>query len=82
MLFGARTLKKGEHRMGQKEDNLKKLAKTGILANFVKRNKGSWDHEGWIGLLGSIKEKGYYPIDEDQVGLLLEQKKSLYKVKK
>jgi hypothetical protein len=68
--------------MGQKEDNLKKLAKTGILANFVKRNKGSWDHEGWSSLLGSIKEKGYYPIDEDQVGLLLEQKKSLYKVKK
>jgi len=44
--------------MGQKEDNLKKLAKTGILANFVKRNKGQWDHEGWLGLLASIKEKG------------------------
>ena len=44
--------------MGQKEDNLKKLAKTGILANFVKRNKGAWDHEGWLGLLASIKEKG------------------------
>jgi hypothetical protein len=64
--------------MGQKEDNLKKLAKTGILANFVKRNKGQWDHEGWLGLLASIKEKGYYPIDEDQVGLLLEQKKAEY----
>jgi len=68
--------------MGQKEDNLKKLSKTGILANFVKRSKGSWDHEGWLGLLAAIKEKGYFPIDEDQVGLLLEQKKAAYKAKK
>jgi len=68
--------------MGQKEDNLKKLAKTGILANFVKRNKDAWDHEGWLSLLASIKEKGYCPIDEDQVGLLLEQKKNAYKAKK
>jgi hypothetical protein len=69
-------------KMGQKEDNLKKLSKTGILANFVKRNKGAWDHEGWLSLLESIKEKGYCPIDEDQVGLLLEQKKAAYKAKK
>ena len=72
----------GGIKMGQKEDNLKKLAKTGILANFVKRNKGAWDHEGWLGLLASIREKGYCPIDEDQVGLLLEQKKAAYKGKK
>ena len=68
--------------MGQKEDNLKKLTKTGILANFVKRNKGAWNHEGWLELLASIREKGYYPIDEDQVGLLLEQKKAAYKAKR
>jgi hypothetical protein len=69
-------------KMGQKEDNLKKLSKTGILANFVKRNKGAWDHAGWLSLLEAIKEKGYFPIDEDQVGLLLEQKKAAYKAKK
>lgn len=64
--------------MGLKEENLKKLAKTALLANFVKRCKGSWDHEKWTELLADLKKKGYYPIDEDQVGLILEKKKAEY----
>ncbi len=64
--------------MGAKEDNLKKLEKTALLANFVKKNKGSWDHQKWLGLLENLKQKGYYPIDEDQVGLILERKKAEY----
>ena len=68
--------------MSQEENNLKKLAKTPLLANFVKKNKGTWDHEAWLGLLTAIGAKGYYPIDEDQVGLLLEEKKAEYLAKK
>lgn len=64
--------------MGLKEDNLKKLAKTALLANFVKKNKGSWGHATWLELLENLKQKGYYPIDEDQVGLILEKKKTEY----
>ena len=55
-----------------------KLARTSILTNFVKKTKGHWDHDGWLCLLSSLKEKGYDPIDPNQVGLLLEQKKALY----
>ena len=64
--------------MGLKEENLKKLAKTTLLANFVKKNKGSWDHQKWIDLLENLKAKGYYPVDEDQVGLIVEKKKTEY----
>ncbi len=67
--------------MGLKEENLKKLAKTALLTNFVKKNKGSWDHQKWVELLDNLKQKGYYPIDEDQVGLIIEKKKAEYSEK-
>ena len=59
------------------EENLKKLARTSILMNFVKKNHGSWDHQIWEELCVKLGEK-YSPIDFDQVGLLLEQKKEKY----
>ncbi len=61
--------------MGLKEDNLKKLSRTTILATFVKKNKGEWNHAKWESLLAEISKKGFDPIDADQVGLLLEKKK-------
>ena len=60
------------------DDNLKRLAKTSILMNFVKKNHGSWDHQMWIDLCEKIKTMGYKPIDCDQVGILLEEKKAKY----
>lgn len=60
------------------EENLKKLAKTSILMNFVKKNHGSWDHQMWVDLCEKIKKKGYTPIDCDQVGILLEEKKETF----
>lgn len=60
-----------------KEKNLKALKKTVILTNFVKKNNGSWDHSMWEELCASIAKK-YSPIDFDQVGLLLEDKKAAY----
>lgn len=68
--------------MSKKEENLKKLARTSILMNFVKKNQGSWDHLMWEELCNVITAKGYSPIDFDQVGLLLEQKKEAYLEKK
>ncbi len=46
--------------------------------NFVKRHQGNWNHQDWLGFLDFLKEKGYTPIDSDQVGLLLEEKKAMY----
>jgi len=60
------------------EQNLKKLTKTPILMNFVKRHNGAWDHSDWEELLSQLKKKGYFPLDTDQVGLKLEEKKKTY----
>lgn len=60
------------------EDNLKRLAKSNVISNFVKENNGCWDHEKWLGLCDTIQKKGYSPIDFDKVGLMLEEKKASY----
>lgn len=65
----------------KKETNLKKLAKTSLLMNFVKKNKGKWNHEQWLELLANLNKKGYKPIDADAVGLLLEEKKEVFLAK-
>ena len=66
----------------KKETNLKKLAKTSLLMSFVKKNNGKWNHDQWLELLASLEAKGYNPIDPDQVGMLLEEKKEIYLAKK
>ena len=64
--------------MDAREQNLKKLSKTNILMNFVKKYNGSWDHQAWLELCALLQEKGYTPIDFDQVGVILEAKKTAY----
>jgi len=65
-----------------KADNLKRLAGTTILINFIKKHNAKWNHEEWLELVGHIKNKGYTPIDFDAVGIVLEQKKEAYLSKK
>jgi len=60
------------------QENLTKLKKTTLLMNFVKKNNGEWNHDQWEELCGKITAKGYDPIDFDQVGLILEEKKSKF----
>ncbi|MCP4355593.1 MAG: hypothetical protein GY793_08200 [Proteobacteria bacterium] len=64
--------------MTKSQENLKKLAKTSIPTNFVKKQNGAWEHHDWINFCSAIMEKGYTPIDFNKVGLLLEKKKSAY----
>ena len=64
------------------EVNLKKLAKSCIPMNFVKKNNGEWDHSAWVDFCSSLEAKGYTPIDFDQVGLILEKKKADFLAKK
>ena len=68
--------------MTTEEVNVKKLRKTVIPINFVKKNNGAWNHEQWLEFCETLKEKGYTPIDFDQVGLLLEKKKADYLAQK
>ena len=62
----------------KRELNSKKLVKTPILMNFVKKHNGNWNHSDWENLLNELKKKGYSPIDTDQIGLKLEEKKESY----
>lgn len=67
--------------VASKEANLKKLAKTDILNNFIKKNKGCWNHQMWMDLCKNIEKQGLTPIDFDQVGLMLEDKKQAFLAK-
>ena len=60
------------------EDNLQRLAKSGILLNFVRENNGVWDHGKWLELCDKISTEGYAPVDFDQVGLMLELQKRTF----
>jgi len=58
--------------------NLNRLARTSLPSNFVKKHNGEWNHQAWLEFCAFLEEKGYTPIDLDQVGLLLEKKKAEY----
>ena len=60
------------------EENIKRFAKTALAMNFVKAHNGAWNHEDWLAFISDIKAKGYYPIDWDRVGLILEDKKKAF----
>lgn len=60
------------------EVNLGRLAKTTIPKDFVASHNGEWNHQDWLIFCASLEEKGYTPIDLDQVGLLLEKEKAAY----
>ena len=60
------------------EENIKRFAKTSLATNFVKAHNGSWNHTDWLNFLRDIEERGYFPIDTDRVGLILEDKKKAF----
>ena len=60
------------------EENIKRFAKTSLAMNFVKAHNGSWNHTDWLNFLRELEEKGYFPIDTDRVGLILEDKKKAF----
>lgn len=58
------------------EMNLKRLERTSLAKDFVKNHNGEWNHRDWLEFCAFLEEKGYTPIDLDQVGLLLERAKA------
>ncbi len=71
-------VKKMAKALSKPESNLKKLTKSPIPMNFVKKHNATWNHQDWLDFLDYLKEKNYFPIDTDKVGLLLEEKKAQY----
>ncbi len=75
----ARTLKAvKEKAVLSAEENLKKLSRSKLPMLFVKKHDGAWNHQDWLDFLADLRERGYDPIDTDQVGLILEGKKAQY----
>jgi len=60
------------------EENIKRFAKTPLAMNFVKAHNGSWNHTDWLNFLRDLEERGYFPINTDHVGLILEDKKKAF----
>ena len=60
------------------EENIKRFARTSIAMNFVKAHNGTWNHTDWLNFLREVEEKGFFPIDTDRVGLILEEKKVIF----
>ncbi len=60
------------------DENLQKLAKSRLPMMFVKAHNGEWNHQDWLDFLADIKARGYEPVDEDRVGLILEDKKAKF----
>ncbi len=58
------------------EMNLTRLSKTTLPQEFVREHNGEWNHRDWLEFCAYLEEKGYTPIDLDQVGLLLEKSKA------
>ena len=63
------------------EENIKRFAKTPLAMNFVKAHNGAWNHTDWLNFLRELEVKGYFPIDTDRVGLILEDKKKAFNAK-
>ena len=64
--------------MNKKSENLKKLSRTNIIVDFIKKNNGFWNHQSWVDFCKFLEKSGYYPIDFNKVGALIEDKKKAY----
>ena len=60
------------------KESLKKLTKTPIIMNFIKKKDGCWNHNDWLEFLSEVRRKGFNTVDPDQIGMLLEEKKAQY----
>ena len=69
-------------KLSPEETNIRKLSRSSIPMNFVKKQNGAWNHQDWLNFLEYLKEKKYFPIDTDRVGLLLEEKKAKFNAAK
>jgi len=60
------------------EINIIRFSKTNLARDFVLAHNGAWDHQAWLDFCAEIEDKGFTPINLNDVGLILEQKKSEY----
>lgn len=54
--------------------NLRRLNESGICSNWVKDHVYGWNHNDWLSFVDHLRSSEFWPLDESQVGLLLESK--------
>ncbi len=52
--------------------NLRRWRDSGLARRWVEVHDGRWNHDDWLALLASLRASGYWPIDPEAVGRLLE----------
>ena len=72
--------KQSEERVRQQQErkelqaaNLVRLKESGRLTGWVEQRLQGWDHAAWDALIRELEGAGFYPLDHEQVGMLLEQ---------
>jgi hypothetical protein len=63
------------------EEEFERLINSDMLGNFVRRKKGTWNHEDWLSLLADIRNSGYRKIEAFsyvEIGRLLELEKDKF----
>jgi hypothetical protein len=53
--------------------NLERWRESGLARRWVEVHDGRWNHDDWLELLASLRATGYWPVDPDAVGGLLEE---------
>jgi hypothetical protein len=52
--------------------NLQRWQHSGEALRWVEAQRGAWNHHDWLCLLARLERSGYWPIDGDALGRLLE----------
>jgi hypothetical protein len=58
--------------------NLRRLTQTTLLMDFIKRHDGNWNDDEWLQLLNELAQKGYAPINHEQLARTLAAKRAAY----
>jgi hypothetical protein len=53
--------------------SLRRWRDAGLARRWVEVHEGAWNHDDWLRLLASLRATGYWPIDPDALGRLLEE---------
>jgi hypothetical protein len=59
-------------------ENLRRWRASGQPRSWVEAHKGQWNHQDWLGLLETLQQSPYWPMQPDDVGRVLEEVKSAW----
>jgi hypothetical protein len=61
-----------------RRNNLGRWRAAGGPRRWVEGRQGEWGHADWLDLLGQLRGSDFWPLDEDEVGLALEEARTHY----